>query len=1216
MIDDLQVDQNALQLQMEQDVIDEESIARKQEEAQAAEEREAAINEATKAEDKPSVAGEITNAIGGGLAGAVEDVWTLPERIYDMASGEMQEQGEDYRPDSAFITEDMFETKTVWGSILKEITNVATMFIPVGGAAKALGLGGKLATAANKGNKVAKLVNNPLAKGALKGAAVDTVLQSSQEANASAMLRDTFGWIDTPLATKDTDHPAMKTLKNVVEGMGIGAVVDGAFYLVKGAGAGADVAKRNKSVEVQTKDMAKSTPPEVPNAYRDKTIGISNRTQANPMSAEPPSKITKELDRIDNSWDGEYGSVDSVLTAREVDRMATGSGESTKVIRDVVERYMKNDSAVRKELADVKAGRKKLSDIKTDAVKRFQETIGNSRDLEELDVDEIIANAPKDVIDGVSIVDPETVMVYDMIIGSLGKQVRDLGIAAREVKNYTDITESGGVIDQLKGKMSALMVATKRARYMSGINLKRYDVGGKPPKRVEVKANLKDIEDTTRGKIEQIFSHFEDDPNGEMFEAVIEAMSMSNKINGIKDFNAFMSARLKGGDFGGRKEQGLLVRELGNVMVHSILSGPKTPVRAALGTGFAGSTRMVSQALGAMLRLPMTGDVATAKASAASVGAMVQTIPEAFSVFKTKLNGYWSGKLATPGTRFSEYNLADENWKAYGQWAESNGTSGDKAAYNIANMAREMNNNKFLTYSTKLMAATDDAWKVIMGRARAREQAVRFVLDNKKNGVTLSATDARAAEDMFYNGLLDAEGNIDINSDTFLKSMYKEATLTEDLSGFAQGLENAFNKAPYLKPFFLFARTGVNGMALGAKNTPLVNLVLDKQRAILTGSPKNLDALRKYGINSAEELANEKALMVGRQAIGAAVVFTGAQMWLNGRLRGNGPVDRQQRKVWTDAGWRRSEVKLGDVWVNFDALEPWSQVLNIIADIGDASTLMGDQWTENKLRTVAAVISEGITSKSYLQGLQQLVDLGSGEPYQVQRIIGNLANNTVPLAGIRNEIGKLINPQMRELSSNIGDAVRNRNLLTESMAGDGALPMKYDILNGKPIRDWDAPTRLWNSISPVSMNFEDGPGRELLFNSNFDAAQSLKSIDGISLREHPRIRSEWQRLIGEQNLEQKLNRLSMRKDVRASVEKMKKDAQNPEQAGNDPMSSYVHNKLIADMFETAKTRAKAKLMQMPEMQQLIQEQTKKKVDQRKSLKETQAVQGLVQLQNK
>ena len=90
--------------------------------------------------------------------------------------------------------------------------------------------------------------------------------------------------------------------------------------------------------------------------------------------------------------------------------------------------------------------------------------------------------------------------------------------------------------------------------------------------------------------------------------------------------------------------------------------------------------------------------------------------------------------------------------------------------------------------------------------------------------------------------------------------------------------------------------------------------------------------------------------------------------------------------------------------------------------------MMGPEWTENKLKMLTGILADGAASKSYLQGLQQLVDLTAGEPYQFQKIIGNLANNTVPLAGLRNEIGKIINPQQRELSSSITDAVRNRNL--------------------------------------------------------------------------------------------------------------------------------------------------------------------------------------------
>ena len=1212
MMEPLQTDQEALSLSMEQDEINRKKIEQMQVRDQQVAEQQAAADAAANPEDKGSVMGELFNATVGGVAESIEDVVTLPERVIDIASGEAGE--EDYRPDTAFLGEDAFETKTWWGGALKNLVNVGTMFIPIGGIAKGLGVGAKIASAANKGNKIAKAINNPLAKGAIKGAAVDTVLQTSQEANASAALRDHFGWIDTPLATKDTDHPAVKTLKNVVEGMGIGAVADGLFYLLKGAGATPEVLKRNDNIRTQTNEMGRKALPEAEfDPYRDKAI--SNRTQGNVTSTATPGSVSKQLDNIDSRMDGDYGSTDSVLTAREVDRMATGSGESTKVIRNLVEKYMKEDPALAKEMGEVRAGRKKLSNIKSDAVKRFQEIAGNPRDLEQLDVDEMIANAPKDVIEGVSIVDPQTVMVYDMIVGSLAKQVRDLGLGMREIKNYTDITEVGGMTDVLKSKMSALMVATKRARYMSGINLKRYDVGGKPPKKADIKKSLTEIEDTTRDQIEQMFSIFGEDPNGELFEAVIEAMSMSNKIRNVQDFDSFMRARLKGGEFGGKVDTGILTKELGNVMVHSILSGPKTPVRAALGTSVAGSTRMISQTLGALIRAPMTGDIATLRSSAASVGAMVQAIPEAFSVFKTKLNGYWSGELATASTRFAEKNLRDENWKAFGDWAYSRGNVGDQAAYNIANIARSMNDNKFFTYSTKMMAATDDAWRVVMARARAREQAVRFALDKKKAGVVLDAADARAAEDAFYNGLLDAEGNIDLNSDLYLKSMYKEATLTEDLSGFAEGLNNAFEKAPHLKPFFLFARTGVNGLALTGKNTPIIGALMTKQRKILSTSADNLMDVKKYGINTAEELANEKSLIIGRQAIGAGVVFMGTQMWLNGNLRGNGPVNRQQRKVWTDAGWRRSEIKLGDVWVNFDALEPWSQVLNTIADIGDAYETMGPDWTENQLKMLTGIIAEGVTSKSYLQGLQQLVDLASGEPYQFQKIIGNLANNQVPLAGLRNEIGKVLNPQMRELSSSITEAVRNRNLSSELLTGD-PLPMRYDILNGKPIRDWDAPTRLWNAFSPVSMNFDEGPGRQLLFNSNYDMATSFNSMEGISLRELPKIRSKFQKAIGDQNLEKELNKLAVRPDVINSVKRMQEDIA----AGNrdvDPMKIYPHLSLIRNLFEGAKRKAWAQIKQTPEVQQALQEnQARKSREQGRKYSLQDQTREILQMRNK
>ena len=91
--------------------------------------------------------------------------------------------------------------------------------------------------------------------------------------------------------------------------------------------------------------------------------------------------------------------------------------------------------------------------------------------------------------------------------------------------------------------------------------------------------------------------------------------------------------------------------------------------------------------------------------------------------------------------------------------------------------------------------------------------------------------------------------------------------------------------------------------------------------------------------------------------------------------------------------------------------------MSTIADVGDASMLMGEEWTERELQKISLVMAQAISSKSYLAGIQQLVDLVAGRPGQVERIVASLTNNTIPLAGLRNEIGKLITPHMREINS-------------------------------------------------------------------------------------------------------------------------------------------------------------------------------------------------------
>ena len=68
---------------------------------------------------------------------------------------------------------------------------------------------------------------------------------------------------------------------------------------------------------------------------------------------------------------------------------------------------------------------------------------------------------------------------------------------------------------------------------------------------------------------------------------------------------------------------------------------------------------------------------------------------------------------------------------------------------------------------------------------------------------------------------------------------------------------------------------------------------------------------------------------------------------------------------------------------------------------------------------------------------------------------------------------------------------------------------------------------MYNAISPVALNFDSSPGRQLLMNSNYDLRMTtLTAPDGTSLAENPKIRSAFQKAIGSQDLEAKLNELT------------------------------------------------------------------------------------------
>ena len=128
-----------------------------------------------------------------------------------------------------------------------------------------------------------------------------------------------------------------------------------------------------------------------------------------------------------------------------------------------------------------------------------------------------------------------------------------------------------------------------------------------------------------------------------------------------------------------------------------------------------------------------------------------------------------------------------------------------------------------------------------------------------------------------------------------MKSTVQDATLTTELRGFSQHLQRAFDAVPPLKPWFMFARTGINGLNRVYKDTPMIGMLHKEFFDIMSAKPGDLTNVRQYGITNARELKRAKQIYNGRQAWGVNVTTVGASMYLAGNLTGSGPEDRRIR---------------------------------------------------------------------------------------------------------------------------------------------------------------------------------------------------------------------------------------------------------------------------------------------------------------------------------
>jgi len=924
--------------------------------------------------------------------------------------------------------------------------------------------------------------------------------------------------------------------------------------------------KANKELAVQQleQDVIKGKPRNNPAYYKGGDI-TDNQALS---SSSKPMKGVRDMVEIRNKPDQKYGSPRGTLTEATIRKLEYNAPGTSLRERDALAKKLEADPAYQKIYGGAmpEAISEDLAEAQLDLA-RFINDSGHSR-LIDIDQEDVIKHikakdANKEtVIEGLGVLNKSQLIATDTVLGQMLYEARDLAKAALSVSDQIDITADGSVLDGIMSRYAGIARMRKETSLLSSFELRKFNSGVKDSiEQADIRGKASDA---AANEIASFKKLLKEDVDDDLMETFLHFTAVSNgSKQGFKDFTSFMKNKLHGYKDANKYQRNAIIDELQTMGVSSMLSGPKTPIRALIGTGLGTVMRPVATIIGAM------GDSKTVRGAFSSLGAMVDARNDAW---RKAVADFQSYTMHEEGWRGFTQTKADKEWNAMGSFFSKHGDFKDKAAYHIADQLRGVNRLPFLNYGPRTMKAMDTYFTQIIGRGRLRQIAFDDVWDRAQiSNKNLSDQDMgeliKASEDHFEGKVFTKDGQV---SDELALFAADEAKLTQDLQGFAKDLDTAFDKMPFLRPFFLFARTGVNALKMTSKYTPIVNNFIGEHVDIMTKAWDD-PIMLKYGIKSQRDLELAQSVMKGRMAIGYGFTSMAAIMALNGQITGNGPPDRQLRNAWMQAGWQPRSIKIGGKYVSYEAIEPFNMFFSFMADVVDSQSVMGDSWAGNWFGKASYLVSANVVNKSFLAGLMQLQDLLTSQGGDAPRVAANFINNQIPLSGLRNEVGKVFSPGMRELESGFWQSIGNRNLWADVLTNGEMLSYRYDILNGEKIRDWDPVTRLTNAILPFNINVGTNSTREWLFRSGINFKQTFNTgPDGQSLEGQPHLKSKYQFYLGQQNLEAKLAEFFDHPDVQESIEKMEKH-----RAQGRKHESYqtFHAKELNNILRNAKNAA-------------------------------------------
>jgi len=546
-------------------------------------------------------------------------------------------------------------------------------------------------------------------------------------------------------------------------------------------------------------------------------------------------------------------------------------------------------------------------------------------------------------------------------------------------------------------------------------------------------------------------------------------------------------------------------------LFNSALSAIGTPFRAGAGnlTGLLG--RGTATVFGAVVQ----GDYVRAQKAMTAHFALDDTLSKALDHMRLVFRKASNNPKEVGYVMRSDIAIKEEkaltSLRAYADAASKNGEDGASMLLKVYEDLDALSMDPALRFGGNSMTALDGFAKSVVANTEAK-----YIAINKLTQAGEEITDARlrSLSEEIYNSWFDKNGMI---ANETVDSITSEIALNAD-SPVVDGFNNFLKTFPAARAFIWFPRTTANVIDTFGKWSPAGVLSSDYQKMWGPLGRKKIthftndeivEILKSKG-RPVDEFAYEtfetlRAEIKGKAAIGSLFVTAAGLASIDGRCTGTGHYDKSRQRMRLRSGWKAKTCKVPgtDKVVSYDWMGPIGDWLALTVDVADNFDSLTSGMQEDLYKKLMFLLGSSITNRSILSQLEPLHDVLQGNGAAAARFATSFGNNLVPLGSLRNELGKVLYPGLREIRGELDELLRNRNAWLDAADPSRSLPPLVDPVDGKPVgyqENWFI--RAFN-MGPIKIHDKPSKERQFLIDIEFNSSPTMRlSQRGVILESH------------------------------------------------------------------------------------------------------------------